>query len=386
MQTNYQRSMDIALAGQVTDGDALTRSYLLPLLPQISLLTVTAGSETDDLVITVVDDDTGQTYSVTATGSATEATLLTNAEAALNGNAKLDDLFDVDGEVDTNVLITLTARHAGRSYTISATGGTAVTDPVVTSVQAAGGTPLDIGVFVARSSTDGQLARVSSSTTIANLLGITQRPQAAGIRNLASLSPSAVDQWAAGSMLDVVEGGVVYMTVEEAVTPASPVWMRLAQTSSAGTLGAVRASPAGAAQVNTVAPAADQLEYGIQLIHKGKTYLASYAPTDGTTTVADAIDGLYDALVEAIGGDDSATNGIGLTITESATLLTITTDDGTAIDSLTNYHYELDSEAATTVIVVGTADADALDISSVAKYLTSASAGGLAKVQVFGLA
>ena len=106
--------------------------------------------------------------------------------------------------------------------------------------------------------------------------------------------------------------------------------------------------------------------------------MASYAGTDATTAVADAIDGLFDSLVDQLGGATAAANGKGVTITESDTLLTITTDVGVAIVSLENSHFNLDTEVATCVATTGAVDADAIDCSAKFRF-ESAGAHDFAK-------
>ena len=174
--------------------------------------------------------------------------------------------------------------------------------------------------------------------------------------------------------------------VEEAVTPASTCYARRALTSSAGRLGGFRASPAGAAQVNTITPVVDHLNYGftmtVRIGDRNETFIALYNATDGTTAVADAIDGLYDAIVEQLGHETSATNGKGVSVTESDTALTLTTDAGVEVVLLENAVWNVDTEVASTVAVIGTADVDTIDVSSICEYETSAAQDGYARVYV----
>jgi hypothetical protein len=378
MQTQYNVLPEIGVEG-LTQGPRSSRPRTLPQLAQITLLTVTAGGETDDLVVTVVDDETGQSYSFTATGSATEATLLTNALAAFAAHDQLPLMFSLAGEVDTDVLLTFSAKHSNRTYTFSATGGTATADPVASSVQAAGGDGLEFGRFVARGSADYEFAAPGASTTVADLLGVLFRTDANHFRLTDGDTAASVDKCARGKTYSIAEQCRMLFKVEDAVAPGDTPYMRRAGT---GRLGGLRATPDGDEQTTVLSAfVADLATYTATLRHRGVTYHASYTPTDGTTAVADAIDGLFDSLVDAVGGATPAANGIGLTITEDATTLTIVADAGTAIDDLV-VGYGLDTEAPAATVTIGSADVEAIDVSSICSFESSAAAGELAWVKI----
>jgi hypothetical protein len=364
-------------------GTRRTKPRTLPQLAQITQVRYTAGDETADGVLTIVDDDSGQSYTVTGTGSATEATFLDNMVAAVQGDGKVNDLFTVteDGVDD----LVLTARHRNRSYTITASGGPAVTTPAVSNLQTAGGGDLGFGLACAKGPSDGEIQALSATSVKADIAGVLFRTEGNHFHDLDD--DSGADELDRGRTHAVLEQGRLWVAAEDAVSPTSKVYVRRAQTSSAGTVGAFRAGPDGSAQVSTVAPPADQTFYGLGLQLRDadghvRSFNVTYEPTDGTTAVADAIDGLFDAISDAIGGATAAANGLGVTVTESDTLLTFTTDAGVEIVDLTSSAWISDTEAAQSTVVIGTADVDTIDVSDLFEWETTTSAAGLAKLKV----
>lgn len=371
MRTTYNVNPAKAVAGQPM-GKRESRPLKLPWLPQISTLTSDAGNGTDDLVITVVDDKTGQSYEVTATGSATEATMLANALAAIRAS-ELNNLFSVSGEVDTDVIITFTARHANRTYTISATGGPADTNAVA-ETQAAGGAGIRLGRFVCET-TEGELSLPGSSTALAEVAGVLFRTDGNHFRSaLEDDTPDAVDTLARGKTYPVMTKGRVYLECLEDMAVGDSVFL-VCEASDSADLGKVRASATGSAQVSTVTPVENMLIYGFEYGYLGQHYTVQYVATDGTTSVADAVAGLEDAAAE------NAPSGITISAGETDAV-DITTDAGTSLDYLRNTAWSLDTEAASTVVVLGAADDDALDISSIAKVEQGASSGGLVLLRI----
>ncbi len=375
MQTTYSVNPGFAVEGMRHGGARRSVPAMLAWLAQIDLLTVTAGSATDDLVITVVDDQTGQEYEATATGSATESTLLTNALAAIRAS-EINKLFSVEGEVDTNILITFTARHANRTYTISATGGTnASTAPAVTSVQAAGGTGIEFGRFVARGDDPDTFRALAATDTIEDVLGVLTRTDANHFHSLESDTPDAVDRSVRGRHYPIDQEVYFWAKPETSLTTGGALYLRIAQTSSAGRVGALRSSPAGATQVATITPAENHGSYAIAYGYLGEHYKATYNPTDATTTVADACAGLEDAA------DENAPSGVTVSA-GGTTAITLTAAAGTKFDYVHNVAWNLDTEAASTTVSVAAADVDALDISSIARIERGAAQDGLALIRV----
>ena len=384
--SEYKLTPDKAIEGQPL-GDRKSRPAQLAQLPQISRVTITAGAATDDYVLTVVDDLTGQSYSATADGDAEEDTLAANIIAAVRVSEinKIFSIASIQAVDGSDIILDLTARHGNRDYTVSGSGGVGAT--VVTESQAAGGSGLEFGRMVAKGATDNTFVALGATTTARQLLGFLFRTEANHFHSLENDTPDAVDRCEVGWTYSIMHEGRAWVKVEEDVTPADRVFVRRALTSSAGRLGGFRASPAGSAQVNTFAPTVDLSLYGFSLSLRDedghvRDFSVVYQPTDGTTSVADAIDGLYDALVDVLGGATAATNGLGVTITESATLLTITTDAGVEVVDLSSSVWDGDTEAVTGAAVVGTADVDTIDISAFAEYESSASQDGLALLRI----
>lgn len=368
MQTSYNVNQTIGVEGQPI-GDRKTRPGFLPWLAQQTQIRI-ADSEAGDLVITIVDDDTAQSFSITVTVSGTtEATTLDEMLAAWRANGQFNALASVteDGAEDLEIVF----RSHNRAYTVTTTPPGSMT-AVVSEVQAPGGAGLEFGRMVARGSGDMEIQQVSATTEIADLFGFLFRTDANHFHSLENDTPTAVDATDRGRHYSHILEGRALVKVEEAVTPASEVWMRRALTSSAGRLGGFRASGVGGQESHTVVPVVDLSAYGFEFGWRGRHYTCHYHPTDLTTTVADAIDGLYAALGTVTG----------LTFSESATLLTIQTAAGEALDYIRNSSAALDADTLTVVIAeTVAADTDAINISAIAEYETTAAAEGLAQVR-----
>jgi hypothetical protein len=356
MQTNYALNYKRAIAGMAA-GKCRTRRATLPLRKETWTLVLTDSSEAGDLVITIVDDATQQSYELTvAISGATEATSLDEIVAAWRANGKFNDLFTVSD--DDTLTVTAIARHAGRSYTITCDppGSMSVTP---TKTVTAGGTGVGFGLFVAQGTSAGQYDVLGASTALSSVLGVTKRTDANHFHDIPD-SASAQDLTERGRDIPVVREGEIYCVAEESMTIGDTVYIRRAQTSNAGTVGAVRKSPAGAAMTATLTPVADLLTYSLEFDYLGRHYSAVYSPTDGTTAVADAIDGIVAALGTITG----------LTITDNTTNFTIATAAGTVLENLRSNGASLDADTISiTISAAGTADADALDASSIARVV-----------------
>lgn len=377
MQTSYVMNKSVAIEG-MTVGERRSKPRTLPWLPQITQVRFTAGGLTDDVVLTVVDDLTQQSYSITTTGSATEATMLDNLIAGVRANGKLNDLFSAteDGVDD----LVLTARHANRSYTITCTGGPSATVPVVSDLQDAGGSKVDMGRMVVRGSEDGEFEAIGASAVLADIEGIVFRTDANHLHSLENDSASAVDQLDRGKVHSVLESGRVWVEVEEAVVPGDPVFCRRALTSGAGNLGGFRASPAGSTQVATITVVADHQNYVVEFSIDGERVSFSYNPSDGTTTTDDAVDGLEDAAAEILTA--RGITSVTASAASAAASFTLTAEAGRQFDYVTVSSFGEDTEAVAGTVSVAAADVDAIDVSSIAQFETSASAGGLALLKL----
>lgn len=364
MQTSYAVAQPKAIKGQPLVAPRKSRPLMLPVLPQILRLTITGGAGTSDVTITVVDDQTSQSYSVVVTGSATEATLLANILAAIRADAKLNSLFSVaDGGTAANVIVDFTARHPNRSYTLSSVGGpNGASDPgVVASQQSPGGSGIEFGVLVAKGSADDEFAALSSSTTVAQIAGFLFRSEGNHFHSLENDTPSAVDACLRGKHYSIAEDGEFWVEVSEAVTPASSVYVRV-EGSDIGDWGD---NPAGGQQLWTYTPTASEASFSIGFDYLGVHYVAT-TNTDGSATATEICNGLRLGL-----GTIS-----GLTIGGTSTL-TIQTAAGTEMTNVLNTGNGVGAWVETTG-----EDVDILNVSSICRYTSSAAAGELARVKI----
>jgi hypothetical protein len=99
-----------------------------------------------------------------------------------------------------------------------------------------------------------------------------------------------------------------------------------------------------------------------------------FQPTDATTTVALACDGL---VAQGI-----LTQPTGVEITDSTTAVTITTAAGTALDYLRPIVTGLDALTAAGTVSVGASDIDTIDVSSIVEVVEVLSGLGLALCHV----
>lgn len=344
----------------LTEGDVKSRGHVFPWLPGIYQVRFTAGALTDDTEWSITNDETEQVHTATGTGSATEATMLDNALEALQGEPNINGLFSIteDGVDD----VVFTARHTNKSYTIVATGGPSATAPVTSTLQEPGGSKLDFG-FVALSS--GKLVALSATTGVADLAGFIRYSDANHYRETWEDTVVALERGKKHAV--VYEGHVWAPYAGSAPSIGGSVYLRRALTSGAGTVGEILAAPAGSEQVSTYTPVADMLAYGFEYGYNGVHYVVHYVPTDATTAVADACDGLVaQANIDIPDG---------VTIADGTTEVTITTAAGTQLDYLRATVTTLDADTAAGVAVVGAADVDALDISSIAEVVEVNSTG-----------
>lgn len=378
MQTVYSVNKSIAIEG-MTVGARRTKPRTLPWLPQITQVRFTAGNDATDVVLTVLDDQTQQSYSITTTGSATEATMLDNLIAGVRANGKLNSLFSAteDGVDD----LVLTARHANRTYTITCTGGpSAVTAPAVSNLQDAGGGKIDIGRMVVRGSEDDEFAAIGASSVVEDIIGMVFRTDGNHFHSLESDTASAVDQLDRGKVHSIMDQGRIWVEVEEAVAPGDPVYCRRALTSGAGNLGGFRASPAGSTQVATITVVADHQNYVVEFSIDGERVSFSYNPTDGTTTTDDVVDGLEDAAAAIITA--RGLTSVTASAASAAASFTLTAEAGRQFDYVTVSSFGEDTEAVAGTVSIAAADVDAIDVSSIAEFETSASADGLALLRL----
>lgn len=335
-----------------------TRTVFADAVAQVTQIRFTAGDLTADTSFSVTDDATGQVYGpVVGTGNATEATMLDNAVAALELSELGRKLFTFteDGVDD----VVATARHANRAYTWEASGGSSATPPAVTITTAASGPErLPFG-FVAKGSAARSVTAIGASTELADLAGILHRNEARSLRQLPELADDGVERETLSIDRNFDQIAIPYEAGSE---PGASVFLRRALTSGAGTVGVLRAAPAGSAQVSTYTPVADMLVYAFEYGYGGEHRTVIYRPTDGTTAVADAVDGLV-----AAANDDGPPAGV--TITDTETEVTITTAAGTQLDYLRNVAVSLDADTPAGAAALGAADIDTIDVSSIVEVL-----------------
>jgi len=376
MQTTYDVSIPARIKGMPLTAPRRSVPAQLPLLAQILRLTIPGGAGTSDVTITVVDEESGQSYSITVTGSATEATLLASVLAAVRGNAKLNQLFSVaDGGTGADVVVDFTARHANRGYQLSSVGGAsgASAAGTVSELQAEGGAGLEMGIIVARGSNDGEFAALGASSTIADILGVLFRTDANHFHSLENDTFDAVDACRRGKHYPISEMIRYWAEAEEAMTPSSRVYVRRATTSGVGTPGDLRASPAGSAQVATVTPTAAELDYVllVDVTIAGVRQLVPLlaANPDGSNTATETCDALRAAVAQA------QTDGLlaGFSTGGTATM-TLTGPAGVA------FLAQSTGEGLLAVADTTPADVDTIDITSICKVEQSRGADGLVQV------
>jgi hypothetical protein len=151
------------------------------------------------------------------------------------------------------------------------------------------------------------------------------------------------------------------------------VFLRKALTSGAGTVGWIRGAAAGTGATYTFTPAAANLAaYGFEFSFRGEHY-SSHIDTDGTITVAVAIDQLL-AQLPSIDG---------LTITDETTTLQIVCDEAEDLDYARNVVSVADAGTASiTVANSVAADIDTIDVSSMVEVVEVLSGLGLALCHV----
>jgi len=383
MITQYPNGLTPAIQGQSLAAPRRCKPMQLPLLAQIDDHTITGGTTTDDVTLRVLDRESGVTHQIVIPGNATEATLLASILAAVRANAQLNALFAVaDAGTGANVIVRFTARHANRAYTISSVGGPS--GPAVAGstavVQAPGGAGLTFGSLVARGDDDNSFASIGAATTLTQITGALWRDESLFQDIPAPLSvavPNAVPLSVRGRHYPIAELIRMWVTVETAVTPASAVHVRRALTSGAGTVGSgFRATAAGVAQVATVTPGAGQnsvpLSIEIRILTGARAGQSKvlFHQSDASMTATEAADAFRADLAADV-GFSSAVAGTG---TATLILTAASADVTFTVDVI---------EGTFTVAEATTAGAThTIDVSSVAKFESSAPAGGLAVLAI----
>lgn len=241
MQTSATQLQSKAIKGMAVLGPLKARPLQLPSLPQITQIRYADASAAagETWSITVVDDLTGQEYSVSFTSGATVALSLDAALAAVQGDAKLNSLFS--GTEDGVDDLVLTARHPNRSYTITAEQGAGTATDTITEPQAPGGDGLEFGQLVVQGAEDDSFGVVTTATVLRDIVGGLVRYDANHFKDL-PIDDTLNDVCVVGKHYPIAEEVEFWVEVEEAVAPGDDVWIRLD-----GEPGAWRASTTGTA-------------------------------------------------------------------------------------------------------------------------------------------
>lgn len=389
MQTAFRSTLSPAIKGMPILAPRHSRPRMLARLPQILRLTITAGAGTDNVVLTLTDDKTGQAWALPAvTGNANEATLGAAIRAAVAANPKFNSLVTVAAVTEvsgSDLVLDFTARHPNRSYSLVRVGGPdgASATSTASETQAPGGAGIEFGQLVARGTNDDEFAAMTSSTTVDQIAGFLFRTDGNHFHQLPSdlqdEDPASIDTCERGMSYAIAEDGEFWVQVSEAVTPSSRCYVRV-EGSSVGNWGD---TPAGTAQTLTITPIVNMALYGFSFTAtvNGRQYRlrAQYMPTDATTSIADACAGLLDAINAEI-----TSYGLGsfLTAADNTTTLTVAGAAGILLSEESVNVWYADAEVATATASVSAADVDMLDVSSIARYTSTAAAGALAKVKI----
>jgi len=377
VQVNYRMNYTALREGQQL-GPRKAKPFTIPKLAQISTHTFAdasaAASET--WTLTATDDETGQVWSLPVTSAATVADSLEAIVAAIAANGKFNDLFTATE--DGSTVVTLTNKHVGRSFTFAWTfsAGSSASVTVATT-QLAGGSKIPFGIMLQRDAEGiaGTCKLLASDATLRDLAGAVIRTDYNHVRPYEPEDARAgYDGMARGKTLSLMHQGMLVVDPETAPSSLSDsVYVRRAQTSSVGTVGAFSAAPAGGQHTMTFTPSAVNLPgYGFEFDYLGVHYTALYLG-DGSTTVAQACDGLVQDLGSITG----------LTITDSTTTVTIAAAAGTQLENVRNLASHTDVPVdSVTIATTGAIDVDTIDISSIARWERLANSDGLAVVRL----
>lgn len=390
MQINFAMQPPIGVEGQLWGEDHQSRPYELPQRAQTTtILLADAGPAASEIwTIVATDEDTGQTFTLSWTSGATVALTLAAMTAAAS-IGKFRDLFSVtDDATDTGTWV---ARNKGKVYTFVgsvSTGGGSITPTVTVTAIDYNAAGLPFGRAVVRGSGDREMAEIGATSTVDDIIGVLFRTDMNALHSLENDSLSATDASERGCMQRVLCRGTFLALVEEAVTPASRVYVRRALTSGAGALGRFRDTAAGSTQVLTLTAVADHQLYSVRvdmmIAGERRTLSFQYAPTDGTSTTDLAIDGLEPAAAAAITAQ-GFTGLVTASAASAAATMTLTAAAGTEFLVPDGPTFGEDTAAEAVTFSIAAADVDAIDCSKIFAYESSAAAGELAVVRVKGL-
>lgn len=391
MQIAYAMNPPVGREGQLWGSDHKSRPFILPQRAQTTTMTLADGGpaagETWTIVATEVDS--GQTFALSWTSDTTVALTLAAMTAAAS-IGKFRDLFTATD--DAASVGTWVAKNKGVTYSfvgsVSTGGGTITPAVTVTAIDytAAG---LPFGRAVVRGTNPGEMAEISATSTARDIIGVLFLTDGNAFHSFDSDSLTAEDLCDRGSYQRVLHEGRFLALVEEAVTPASRVYVRRALTGGAGALGRFRDTAAGSTQVLTLTAVADHQLYSVRvdMLIEGerRTLSFNYAPSDGTSTTDLAIDGLEPAAAAAITAQ-GFTGLVTASAASAAATMTLTAAAGTEFLVPDGPTFGEDTAAEAVTFSLAAADVDTIDCSEIFEYETAAGAGELAVVLIKGLA
>ncbi len=382
-QYTYAMQPPIGVEGQLWGTAHESRPYELPQRAQITTFTLADGSPAagEDWTIVATDVDTGQTFTLEfESGASVAATLAALTAAASVGQFR--NLFSVVDDAAT--VATWAARNKGKVYSFVTTvgGGTGTnTAAVATTAIDYDAVGLPFGRAVVRGTGDMEMAEIGASSVCADIVGVLFRTDANAFHSFEADSLSDSDFCERASMQRVLCRGTFLALVEEAVTPASRVWIRRALTGGTGALGRFGDAPdaADGAELWTMTPTAAENQFVILVrvtLANGdvQSVPLDAGEPDGSTTATEICDGWRTAFAAAQADGLLAGLAAGGTTT-----LTLTAPVG--IDfTVSNI-----GEGVVATVETTNAAPDKIDCSAIFAYESSAAASELAVVRVKGL-
>ena len=239
MQTTVENSMTIGLAGQLADVNESKIDTYVNNSKQLYLITMPLGSAMPGTVHTITIN--GNAYSYTELGGPdTAAQIALAIIAVINaGSEPIEITNNLDGT------FTIMSSVTGTSFTCTVSSGVTAVQQIENSQT------IPFGVFVTQDNELGMDNKCHLPCTAAQVHG--RRGLGFSIHDHAheqAFNNTDNDGYEAQSAISVLKEGRICVTVEEAVTPASVPYIRIASGAGGTQLGAVRAS----ADSGTAAP------------------------------------------------------------------------------------------------------------------------------------
>jgi len=374
--TAFSRDFHTMQEGQPWDSDFKARPYRNPYLAQLSTISIAGfGADADSIAVNVtlpggavITETVTRASSVPVDDAAAAVAMaaLLNARAELSGHL----VATTDGDD-----LILTFDHENVVYPVTTTV-VACTGTVVETVSA-GGSTVPYGRFIAAGAAVGgqsALRALVATDRTAQIRAVTARPQI-GV-NLGSALATAVDEIAAGDIgAGLYEGPVAMRNNGSVAAAEGGTVYAVVATTGGDEIGEARSDPSGGTQVATITVVADHQNYAVNFGIGGVDYQFSYAPTDGTTSTADAIDGLEDSALQTITDRGIAALVTASTASATATM-TLTAAAGYEFDYVDVTSFGEDVEATSGTVVVAATAVYAAPLDSSRFYWAEAVAAG----------